>query len=68
MIDVIAYIAMVTILAAYFHPNRRMFDYANVLCFIPLLVAAMNKGAVPAALLNLCFGLIAIYNLRRKPM
>ena len=66
MTDVLAYISMVGVLLGYALSDRfgkHLIDTVNALFFIPLMVAALHHNAIPAAFMNLFFGIIAIRSL-----
>ena len=66
MIDVLAYVSMVGVLLGYALADRygkHLIDWVNALFFLPLMLAAIHHQAVPAALMNLFFGIIAVRSL-----
>lgn len=66
--ELLSLFCVVIVLVSYALSERvpELFDWANMLCFIPIMYVAMTKGAYAAASINLVFGIIAICKIIRK--
>lgn len=68
LVDVASWIGAIAVLGTYAMSTERpeWFDWANALCFIPVMAPAVLRGAYAPATISLVFGLVAIYNLWKR--
>lgn len=68
MLDFVSWTAVVLVLLAYSQVTRRpvLFDWANVILFVPVALPAILAGAYSSASISVAFGFIAIYNLTKR--
>lgn len=69
MISLLAWIATVGVLLAYFLSDKYgawLFDWSNAVLCIPLCINSLQHGNPQAAGINFAFGLIALNNIRKR--
>ena len=70
VLDDISWLAVVTVIAVFATGNHKAFAWANVICFIPIMMPAVIAGAYSTASISVAFGLIAgvrLYRRRGRP-
>jgi hypothetical protein len=65
---VVSWVAVVGVLSAYASKRSNLFDWANLICCVPVAMPAILLGAYSTAAISLCFGVIGAAHILWRAM